>query len=97
MAKAELYPRSKVSDDEGNLREIVIWKVQPSPRTPEGIRYRLAFIRAGERRPAILYDNHPPKSHHRHIGGRQLGYRFETVAKLLRDFETSIKEYSEGH
>jgi Family of unknown function (DUF6516) len=74
----------------------VIWKVEPSARTPEGLRYRLAFIRADDRRPAILYDNHPPKDHHRHIGGTQSAYPFETIAKLLRDFENSIKEYLEG-
>ena len=96
MPKAELYLRSKVTDDEGNIREIVIWKVEPSARTPDGLRYRLAFIHAGERRPGILYDNHSPKGHHRHIGGTQSAYRFETIAKLLRDFETSINEYSEG-
>jgi hypothetical protein len=88
--------RSKVTDDGGNIREIVIWKVEPSAHTPEGLRYRLAFIRAGDRRPAILYDNHPPKGHHRHIGGIQSPYPFDTVAELLRDFEDSITEYLEG-
>ncbi len=97
MAKAELYLRSKVTDDEGNIREIVIWKVESSERTPEGLRYRLAFMRAGDRRPGILYDNHPPKGHHLHIGGTQSAYRFETVSKLLGDFEASIKEYLEGY
>jgi hypothetical protein len=72
VAKAELYLRSKVTDDEGNIREIVIWKVEPNARTPDGVRYRLAFIRAGDRRPGVLYDNHPPKGHHRHIRGTQL-------------------------
>jgi hypothetical protein len=65
-------------------------------RTSEGLRYRLAFIPAGDRRPAILYDNHPLKGHHRHSGGIQSPYPFETIAKLIRDFENSIKEYLEG-
>jgi Family of unknown function (DUF6516) len=97
VANAELYLRSKLTDDERNIREIVIWKVERSTNTPDGVRYRLAFIPAGERRPRVLYDNHPPKGHHRHIVGTQSAYRFEMVTKLLRDFEASIKEYLERH
>jgi hypothetical protein len=97
VAKAELYLRSKVTDDAGNIRELVIWKVERSARTPEGLRYRLAFIRAGDLRPSILYDNHPPTGDHRHLGGVQSAYPFETVAKLTRDFEASVKEYLETH
>jgi len=61
------------------------------------VRYRLAFVPAGAQRPAVLYDNHPPKGHHRHLDSAQAGYQFETVAKLLRDFEASIKECTESH
>ncbi len=93
MPKAELYLQTKLSDDEGNIRDIVIWKVEPSPRTPEGIRYRLAFVPVGQRRPVVLYDNHVPKGHHRHAGDVQIAYEFATVAKLLSDFEASIREY----
>lgn len=96
MPRAELYLQIKLTDDQGNIRDIVIWKVEPGPHTPEGMRYRLAFVPAGEPRPAVLYDNHPPKGHHRHIGGAQTLYRFETVAELLRDFEASIKQYVES-
>jgi hypothetical protein len=92
--KAELYLQTKLTDDEGNIRDIVIWKIEPSLHTPEGVRYRLAFVPAGQRRPAVLYDNHPPKGHHQHVD-IQTAYQFETVAKLLRDFEASIREYLE--
>ena len=95
MAKAELYLRSKLTDDGGNIRAIVIWKVEPSAHAPDGLRYRLAFMRVGDRRPGVLYDNHPPKGHHRHIAGTQSAYPFETIAELLRAFE--VKEYLEGH
>jgi hypothetical protein len=54
--------------------QMVIWQVDPNPRPPQGIRYRLALIQAsektpGEKTPAVLYDNHHPKRHHRHIEG----------------------------
>lgn len=65
---------------------MVLWKIERNTRHPEGVRYRLAFIRAGEEAPAILYDNHHPKGHHRHISGRQAPYAFVTARKLVADF-----------
>jgi hypothetical protein len=97
VPRAELCLRTKLTDDETSIREIVIWQVERSTNTPDGVRYRLAFVPAGERRPSVLYDNHPPKGHHRHIGGTQSAYQFESVEKLLSDFEASIKEYLERH
>ena len=62
---AAVVLREKTTDEQGNLREMVIWQVQPNPRQPQGIRYRLALILAGEKTSAVLYDNHHPKGHHR--------------------------------
>jgi len=33
--------REKTTDEQGNLREMVLWRVEPNPRQPEGTRYRL--------------------------------------------------------
>lgn len=41
--------------------------------------------------PAVLYDNHHPKGHHKHIGGRQAAYEFSTVGNLLKDFSRDIE------
>jgi hypothetical protein len=81
----------KVVDEEGNVLETVIWRVPVSARAPDGVRYRLAFIPAGMREPAVLYDNHHPKGHHRHVEGVQDPYRFETVDKLVRDFKADVE------
>ena len=86
MAPAKLIIRQKWTDEQGNLYEIVLWKVKRNARHPEGVRYRLAFIRAGEEMPAILYDNHHPKGHHRHISGREEPYLFVTSTRLVADF-----------
>ena len=86
MAPAKLITRRKWTDERGNLYEIVLWKVERNARHPEGVRYRLAFIRAGEEAPAVLYDNHHPKGHHRHISGRQAPYAFVTARRLVADF-----------
>jgi hypothetical protein len=86
VAPAKLIIRQKWTDEQGNLYEIVLWRVERNARHPEGVRYRLAFIRAGEEVPAILYDNHHPKGHHRHISGRQVPYTFVTATRLVADF-----------
>jgi hypothetical protein len=72
---AAVVLRERTTDEQGNLREMVIWRIEPNPRQPEGVRYRLALIRAGERSPAVLYDNHP-KGRHRHIEGVEELYKF---------------------
>jgi hypothetical protein len=86
----------KVVDEEGNVLETVIWRVPVSAKAPDGVRYRLAFIPAGMREPAVLYDNHHPKGHHRHVEGVQEPYRFETVDKLVRDFKADVERVRRG-
>jgi len=86
VARAELLRRRKWTDREGNIFEIVIWKVERNGRHPEGVRYRLALIRPGEKEPALVYDNHHPKGHHRHIAGREEPYLFGSVQGLVDDF-----------
>jgi hypothetical protein len=88
VAQAKLLRHRKWTDEGGNLYEIVLWQVECSTRHPEGVRYRLAFIRSGEQRPALLYDNHHPKGHHRHVGTREESYVFTTVGQLVADFTT---------
>lgn len=88
VARATLLRHRKWTDERGNLYEIVLWHVERSARHPEGVRYRLAFIRSGEKKTALLYDNHHPKGHHRHVEEREETYRFTTVKQLLADFTT---------
>jgi uncharacterized protein DUF6516 len=86
VSRASLILRRKWTDESGNLYEIVIWKVDGSTLYPEAVRYRLAFIRSGEERPALLYDNHHPKGHHRHVAGDEEAYAFTTARQLVADF-----------
>ncbi len=87
---AAVVLREKTTDEQGNVREMVIWQVEPNPRQPEGIRYRLALILAGEKAPAVLYDNHHPKGHHRHIEGVEEPYQFMNVDRLIADFMVDV-------
>ncbi len=91
MARAALILREKVIDEQGNIVELVIWKVPATPENPAGLRYRLAFIRRGEKRPVVLYDNHQPKGHHRHIEGVVEPYAFVDVDRLLSDFTRDVR------
>lgn len=92
MAQAKLLRHRKWTDERGNLYEIVLWRVERSARHPEGVRYRLAFIRSGEETPALLYDNHHPKGHHRHIGAGEEPYLFTTVEQLVADFTSEASK-----
>lgn len=94
--RAVLILRDRVIDEEGDLTELVLWRVPRSPQHPEGIRYRLAFVPAGRRWPAVLYDNHHPKGHHRHWEGREGPYRFESVDRLVADFRADIRRVKLG-
>jgi hypothetical protein len=91
MPRATLALREKVIDDQGNILELVIWRVPVAVRSPSGVRYRLAFVRRGEEKPAVLYDNHSPKGHHRHMLGVEEPYSFVGVDRLLADFTADVR------
>jgi len=89
--RAVLILRERVIDEDGDLTELVLWQVPRSPKHPEGIRYRLALILTGTKRPAVLYDNHHPKGHHRHLAGVEEPSEFLSVDQLLADFQADIR------
>ena len=88
---AILLRREKYVDADGDLVELVLWQVPRSAAYPDGIRYRLAFVLAGTTKPAVLYDNHHPKGHHRHRGAAQIAYPFATIDQLLVDFLADVQ------
>ena len=96
MARAVLIFRERLTDAEGNLTEVVIWRVPVGPSYPDGIRYRLAWIRRGEKRPAVLYDNHAPKGHHRHVEGHEEVYDFLDPDRLRDDFLHDVSRVKGG-
>jgi hypothetical protein len=91
MPRATVLLREKVIDDQGNILDVVIWRVPVTSRSPSGVRYRLAFVRRGEAGPSVLYDNHSPKGHHRHVSGMEEPYRFVDVDQLLADFTADVQ------
>ncbi len=93
---AILLRREKYVDADGDVVELVLWRVPPSTAYPDGVRYRLAFLLAGTKTPAVLYDNHHPKGHHRHLGAVQIAYTFSTIDQLLMDFLADVHRAKVG-
>jgi len=96
MGRTRLILREKIIDEEGNLTEFVIWEIRGRHQGAERVRYRLAFIRRGEQTPAVLYDNHDPKGHHRHLEGVEEPYEFVDVDRLLADFAADVRRVIGG-
>jgi len=96
MGRARLVLREKVIDEDGNITEFAIWQVPGRRHRAGQLRYRLAFVRPGERTPAVLYDNHDPKGHHRHLEGVEEPYEFVDVDGLLADFAADVQRVTGG-
>ena len=90
MVKLILH-RKRIHEN-GAIEESIVWVVPKSVKSPEGVRYRLAYIPKGEMKPSILFDNHHPKGHHKHIGSREMPYDYSTIEKLLIDFDGNVEE-----
>lgn len=90
VARATIVLREKRIDEAGNIVELVIWRVPVTLRDTSAVRYRLAFVRRGSAVPAVLYDNHSPKGHHRHIEGVEEPYRFIDLDRLIVDFRKDV-------
>jgi hypothetical protein len=91
--KATLLARTKEVRDDGSIVEIVIWGIpEPLPPCQHGFKYRLYFGRAGEDR--VRYDNERGKGDHRHVNGEELVYVFESLDKLLDDFDRDVQDWS---
>lgn len=93
---AILLRREKYVDADGDLVELVLWQVPRGAAYPDGLRYRLAFLLAGTKKPAVLYDNHHPKGHHRHCEAAQIAYTFSTIDQLLMDFLADVQRAKAG-
>jgi YD repeat-containing protein len=89
--KARLHLSSKFTDEVKGIEELKIWEVPVDEKNPDGIRYRLVYIPAGRKSPAVLYDNHHPKGHHKHIEGQEFDYAYSGVDKLIQDFKRDVE------
>lgn len=92
---ARLVSRVKENDLDGDLWDIVIWRVPVDARAPLGLRYRMAFIPYGWEQPAVLFDNHFPKGPHKHLEGREEPMAFDSLRALRVEFEKDVRDWKE--
>ena len=89
--KATLIYRHRVDFDDGEIVEIVVWRLaKPVEGCSHSFKYRLFYGRPGER--LLGYDNERPKGDHRHQDGREQAYRFESPEKLIDDFLREVED-----
>lgn len=93
--KARLLFRSKRTDLDGDLWDLVVWLVPESPQSPSGVRYRLAFVPYGSTRPTVLYDNHFPKGPHKHLGDVEEPMVYDSLEALEAEFKHDVRHWKE--
>ena len=89
MAGATLVLRTRDAHA-GGVIEMVVWAVPKAvPPSDHGFKYRLVFVRGGQR--VVGYDNERGKGDHRHLGSVETAYRFVDVPTLLEDFMRDVE------
>ncbi len=56
---------------------------------PKRLKYRPVYILDGER--IVGFDNERGKGDHKHLGGKELAYRFVSIDQLLDDFLAEVE------
>lgn len=89
--RAKSVLKTKVVLRNGVIVEMRIWEVSSDlARYPDGFKYSLYAVFNGK--VLVGYDNHPPKGHHRHVGGRETEYVFSSLEKLRNDFRADLED-----
>lgn len=89
--KARLIYREKFIYEDGAIREMVLWQLPRSfTEKPFALKYRL-FYGLPDGTCIVRYDNETGKGDHRHIGGEEEAYHFQSVEILVADFLEDIQ------
>lgn len=95
-SRAKRLRSYRLIDEDKGREEHKVWEVPRDAKNPDGIRYRLVFIPVGRKTPAVLYDNHYPKGHHKHVDGRESAYEYTGFENLLKDFQRDVEAFHEN-
>ncbi len=72
--------------------EIVVWQLPaPLPGSGHALKYRLAYVVAGEC--VVRYDNEAGKGDHKHVGGQETSCAFTDLDTLLGDFWRDVDNW----
>ena len=91
---AELVFHEKRYFADSSFQEIKIWKVPESKDKPHGLKYSFAYIVNGER--VVGYDNAEGKGDHKHYRDKEHHYKFLSLEKLWKDFNSDIRRFRGG-
>jgi hypothetical protein len=92
MKAVELL-RTRIAFSETAFAELALWRVpKPVAGSAHEFKYRLAYVVEGVC--VVRYDNEAGKGDHRHFGGREGAYTFQTPEKLIADFERDIARWN---
>lgn len=93
--KAKLVYRNKIVTED-IITEMVIWELPvKTPDRPHGIKYRLYH---GDKTGhcIVRYDNESGKGDHKHIGNKEMVYKFISVEQLMKDFISEVIRLTDG-
>ncbi len=94
--KARLIFKTRRQIGEAMFADLVLWLVpEPLRGSRHSFKYRLAFVVDGVC--VMRYDNEAGKGDHKHIGDEEHSYVFETIEKLLQDFDADMKGWIDGN
>ena len=86
--KAELLMRERRVLADGFI-EVIVWSLaEPLSGSTHNLKYRLAYVVRSEC--VLRYDNEAGKGDHRHVGTKEMPYRFVSVDRLLDDFLSDV-------
>ena len=92
MSKAQLILKNKIIHSNGDIEELVIWKLPKKTKYfPKGIKYRL-FYGNSKGECLVRYDNERGKGHHKHFLENEYSYDFQNVEQLINDFIDDINK-----
>lgn len=90
MPKAKLQLRSKLVYPDGSVQELVIWQLSATTADrPHGFKYR-CYYGSADGKCLVRYDNEFGKGDHVHLGGMVRSYVFESIERLLADFDRDV-------
>ena len=85
-------------EDNGDVVDMHFRRVPITKENPEGVSYRVVYIRKGKR--LVGYDNEShgksESNHHKHIKDRVMPYAFVDEWQLYSDFSEDIDKIKRG-
>ena len=90
MAEAQLLLKTRSTYKSGTI-EMVVWQVPlPVPPSDHAFKYRLVFIRKGQR--VVGYDHERGKGDHKHLTEQEVPYKFVDIETLIADFLRDVED-----